>query len=87
MGELYRKKKPIPTSTTGSIGETSNSGDVVQQPVPTDNPASSQGASSSAADGSVQDMEGVERDSPDREARDNQEDSRVRDPAAETSGD
>ncbi|KAH0942916.1 hypothetical protein HID58_002553, partial [Brassica napus] len=80
MGELYYGKKPIPTFT-GSIGETSNSGDVVQQqPVPTDNCPSSviEGGSSSVADGSLQDQscpQGVEKDSPDREAGDNQEDT------------
>ncbi|XP_048602256.1 cyclin-T1-2 isoform X1 [Brassica napus] len=80
MGELYHGKKRTPTST-GSIGETSNTGDVVQQqPVPTDNCPSSviEGGSSSVADGSLQDQsrpEGVEKDSPDREAGDNQEDS------------
>ncbi|KAF3534670.1 hypothetical protein DY000_02041253 [Brassica cretica] len=79
MGELYYGKKPIPTST-GSIGETSNTGDVVQQPVPTNTCPSSviEGGSSSVADGSLQDQsrpEGVEKDSPDREAGDNQEDS------------
>ncbi|KAF8087021.1 hypothetical protein N665_0602s0004 [Sinapis alba] len=91
MGELYHKNKPIPTSK-GSIGETSNSGDVVQQPVPTDKGPSSEieGGSSSVADGSVQDNprpEGVEKDTPDRESGDTQEDSCVRDPAAETSDD
>ncbi|KAL0718707.1 hypothetical protein Bca4012_068030 [Brassica carinata] len=72
--------------------ETSNSGDVAQQPVPADKCPTSEteGGSSSVADGSVQDKsrpEGVEKDSPDREAGDNQEDSCVRDTAAETSDD
>ncbi|KAF8079485.1 hypothetical protein N665_1024s0012 [Sinapis alba] len=87
MGELYyHKKKPIPTTSKGSIGETSSSGDVVQQPV-----SDIEGGSSSVADDSVQDKsspKGVEKDmGPDREAGDNQEDSCVRDPAAETSDD
>ncbi|CAH8391738.1 unnamed protein product [Eruca vesicaria subsp. sativa] len=89
MGELYhRAKKPVPTST-GTIGETSNTGNVVQQLVPTES-SEIEGGSSSVNDGSVQDTsrpEGVEEDRPDREAGDNQEDSCVRDPAAETSDD
>ncbi|KAL0856806.1 hypothetical protein Bca101_061960 [Brassica carinata] len=79
MSELYHEKKRIPAST-GSIGETSNSGDVVQPPVPADKCPTSEteGGSSSVADGSVQDKsrpEGVEKDSPDRDAGDSQEDS------------
>ncbi|CAH8361915.1 unnamed protein product [Eruca vesicaria subsp. sativa] len=88
MGELnHRVKNPIPTSSR-SIGETSNSGNVVQQLVPTE--SSEIGGSSSVNDGSVQDTsrpEGVEEDMPEREAGDNQEDSCVRDQAAETSDD
>ncbi|KAF8046129.1 hypothetical protein N665_4007s0003 [Sinapis alba] len=84
MGELYHhKKKPIPTTSKGSIGETSSSGDVVKQPV-----SDIEGGSSSVADCSVQDKsrpEGVEKDI--REAGDNQEDSCVREPAAETNDD
>ncbi|KAF2567875.1 hypothetical protein F2Q70_00026005 [Brassica cretica] len=76
MDELYYKKKTIHASIR-SIGETSKIGDVVHQPARTER-------------GSVQDKsrpEGVKKDKPDRQAGDNQKDSCVRHPAAETSDD
>ncbi|KAL0713830.1 hypothetical protein Bca4012_020808 [Brassica carinata] len=95
MRPLY-KEKPVPASK-GSIGETSNSGDVVHQPVSgdmasTDKCSSSdiEGSSSKANlsqgdDHSVQDRpEGIEKDKEESEAG---EDSSVGNPAAETSDD
>ncbi|WZZ51124.1 hypothetical protein YC2023_051231 [Brassica napus] len=76
MDELYHKKKTIHASIR-SIGETSKIGDAVHQPARTEG-------------GSVQDKsrpEGVKKDKPDRQAGDNQKDSCVRHPAAETSDD
>ncbi|CAH8390404.1 unnamed protein product [Eruca vesicaria subsp. sativa] len=95
MRPLY-KKEPVPAST-GSIGETSNSGDVVHQPVSGD-VASTDQCPSSASEGdstranlslgddhSVQDRpEGTEKDKAESEAG---EDSSVGNPAAETSDD